>query len=96
MLTKKKVLPVVRNTGSLTVAAKTADEEVFVKSLCACVGALLAGNMAYNDAQLEREESYQPEELLERAAWFDERMVQIVEDRREIGRFEAKIEKEQA
>jgi len=51
--------------------------------------------MAYNDAQLEREESYQPEELLERAAWFDERMVQIVEDRREIGRFEAKIEKEQ-
>ena len=76
-------------TKQTSAVAKAGDEEaLFVRFFGQAVNGLLAGNARYDDGSLSVQEVYAPEELIERGVWMAEKMVKMVEARREVERFE--------
>jgi hypothetical protein len=81
--TEKKPIP--PRTGKETTAPNAVDgEELFVRLLRAALQGLLASNVYYDDAMGVAEEMYTPDEIVEKAWNYAERVTWDIEDRREV------------
>jgi hypothetical protein len=75
----------------MTAAVKVdPDERLFAHFFGCAVQGLLACNV--HMGQMELEDYHEPDDLIERARWYAEMMVEVVHDRREVQKFESKLE----
>jgi hypothetical protein len=81
--TEKKPIP--PRTGKETTAPNAVDsEELFVRLLGPALQGLLASNVNYDDGQIEVQEMYTPEEIIQKAWDYAEQLTWEVEHRREV------------
>ena len=83
--------PVVAKAGDRLATKVDPDDRLFAMFLAHCVQGLLAGNLNMDEGALGAAEYYESEELLDRALWYAEEMVEAVKNRREVDRFESKV-----